>query len=77
LTGGPALFLAGSAWFNRVMCGVWPRSHAVGLSLVAASAAAAGTMPPVLLSGIGTVILIGVGAWETQASQRRASGLAG
>ena len=69
--GGPALFLAGSALFNRLMCDEWAVSHGVGLLLLAASVPLASIVPPVSLSGIVTVILWIVGLWATVTTPRR------
>jgi low temperature requirement protein LtrA len=69
--GGPALFLAGSALFNRQICREWPRSHAAGLLLLAVCAALAAVAAPVIVSGATTLTLAGVGGWETR-SRREA-----
>jgi low temperature requirement protein LtrA len=63
--GGPLLFLAGSALFNRQMCAAWPRSHVAGVALLMATAAIASVAPPVVLSALTTAALVVVGAWET------------
>jgi low temperature requirement protein LtrA len=71
VVGGPALFFAGSALFNRLMCGDWPGSHAAGLLLLAACVPLAAVVPPVSLSGVVMLILWTVGLWETVTARRR------
>jgi low temperature requirement protein LtrA len=64
--GGPALFLVGSLLFNRMMCGTFPRSHAVGLGLLGAAALLSPWAAPLALGIAAAVVLAGVGAWETR-----------
>lgn len=71
MLGGPALFLAGSALFNRMICGAYPRSHWVGLALRAAGVSLAPAAPPLALGAATTLVLTLVGAWETRASAAR------
>ena len=71
LIGGPALFLAGSALVNRMICGDWPRSHAVGLGVLAACLPFAGYGTPLIVSAVATAVMIGVGAWESVDARRR------
>jgi low temperature requirement protein LtrA len=70
LIGGPALFLTGSAIFNRLICGEWPRSHAIGAPLLAACIALAPFAMPLVISGATTAVLALVGALETRAARR-------
>jgi low temperature requirement protein LtrA len=72
IIGGPALFLVGSALFNRMMCGGWPASsHGVGLVLLALCVPLARIVPPVGLSAAATLVLWIVGLWESVTSRRR------
>jgi low temperature requirement protein LtrA len=64
--GGPALFLVGSTLFNRMMCGSYPRSHAVGIGVLAVAALLSPWAPPLALGIAGAMALAGVGAWETR-----------
>lgn len=71
MLGGPALFLVGSALFNRMMCGAFPRSHWIGLALLGASVPLASAAPPLVLGAATAVVLAVVGAWETVVSAAR------
>jgi low temperature requirement protein LtrA len=74
VAGGAALFLAGSAIFNRLICGVWPRSHVAGLLLVVGCAGLAAVAPPVVVASAVAAVLAGVGAWETKTAGARGHG---
>jgi low temperature requirement protein LtrA len=71
LLGGPALFLAGHALFERAMFAQWPPSHLVallllaGLAVLAALAPMALQLPPLVVAGASTVALIGAAAAHT------------
>lgn len=71
IIGGPALFLFGSAAFNRMMCRVWPLSHLAGLGLLVVLAAAGSVASPLILSAGTTLVLVAVGVWESLASDVR------
>jgi hypothetical protein len=71
LLGGPALFLAGHALFQRAMFDQWPPSHLVALLILAALAVLA-VLAPVMLqtpslvvAGASTMLLIGAAAAHT------------
>jgi low temperature requirement protein LtrA len=70
LIGGPALFLTGSAIFNRLICGDWPRSHVIGTILLAGCIALAPFAAPLVISGATTAALAVVGAMETRRAKR-------
>ena len=72
IIGGPALFLFGSAMFNRMICGVWPLSHLVGLGLLGVLALVPVASLLTLSAGT-TLVLITVGAWETMAVEVRSA----
>ena len=72
IVGGPALFLFGSAMFNRMICGVWPASHLVGVGLLGVLALVSVASPLTLSAGT-TLVLVTVGAWETLASEVRSA----
>jgi low temperature requirement protein LtrA len=71
LLGGPALFLAGHALFERAMFDQWPSSHLVallilaGLAVLAALAPVGLQTPPLVVAGASTVLLMGVAAAHT------------
>lgn len=65
--GGPALFLAGSALFRRLLCGGFPASHLVGLTVLGLAIPAAPHMSPLALAAWATGALVIVAAWETAA----------
>jgi low temperature requirement protein LtrA len=71
ILGGPALFLAGSLLFNRVMSGAYPRSHVAGLALLGAGAATTPWVSPLALAVAGVAVLAGIGAWETRGDASR------
>ncbi len=68
LLGGPALYLTGNLLFKRTSGGrYFPLSHLVGVGLLVAAAAAAllWLMPsPLVLSLVGTSVLVLVAGWE-------------
>ncbi|MEW5687840.1 MAG: low temperature requirement protein A [Pseudomonadota bacterium] len=65
IVGGPAAFLAGVLWFKHAVFGVFLRSRAIGLAVLAAIAAASPALSPLALSAATTAVLIAVGARET------------
>ena len=65
IVGGPGLFLAGSALFNRLICGTFPRSHTAGVLLLAAGALVAPLASPLVLGALTTGVLAGVGICES------------
>jgi low temperature requirement protein LtrA len=64
LIGGPALFLAGNAWFKRISGNAVPLSHLVGLGLCAAAAALSAWFSLLGLSLAAAAILALTGLWE-------------
>ena len=72
--GGPALFLAGTALFRRVVAGRWPIAHLCGVLAFAALAVVAGAVADAtpLAIGLGaTLVLVAVAAAETVDRLRR------
>ncbi|BAT60495.1 bacterial low temperature requirement A protein LtrA [Variibacter gotjawalensis] len=61
----PALFLVGTLLFKRVTWGRFPLSHLVGLALLVVAAPFYGAFEPWVYSGITSLILCIVAAWET------------
>lgn len=72
VVGGPAIFLLGSLWFFWIFCGKPPISHILGLGALLVCALAAGSLQPVWLNALTTLVLAGVGAWETYGYERPA-----
>lgn len=64
MVGGPMLFLIGCLLFKWATAGWAPLSHMVGIALLAGSLVFAAAMPPLVLAGLSTAILIVVAAWE-------------
>jgi low temperature requirement protein LtrA len=64
VTGGPALYLVGTALFKRLSAPHLPLSHLVGLGLLVLLAAAGAFTTPLILSAGVTAILIIVAIWE-------------
>lgn len=74
VVGGPTLFLAGSLWFFRTICGKAPMSHMLGLLALVVCALLASSLEPVWLNALTTLVLVGVGAWETYGYEGPAAG---
>lgn len=64
LIGGPALFLAGNAWFKRISGRIVPLSHLVGLGLCAGAALLAPAFGLLGLSLAAAAILALTALWE-------------
>lgn len=65
ILGGPALFLAGIAWFKHAVFAKVSVPRITGLALLAATAAGAGWLSPLALSVLASTILVTVALWET------------
>jgi low temperature requirement protein LtrA len=65
--GGTMLYLFGSLLFKRAISGRTPRSHWVGIAVLAALAPVADHLAPWLLSGLSTLVLCAIAAWERHA----------
>ena len=63
--GGPALFLFGALVFKLAVFKRWSHTRIAGLALLAAMVPVAGQVSPLALSILTTLVLTGVGAWET------------
>jgi low temperature requirement protein LtrA len=62
---GPALYVGGNALFKRAIGGEWPRSHLLGLVLLAACVPLASLVSPLGLTAATTFALVIVAAVET------------
>ncbi|MDX1755105.1 MAG: low temperature requirement protein A [Marinobacter sp.] len=67
---GPALYLFGNILFKRLIFNSHPRSHYIGLVLLALLIPLASFISPALLAVLTTTILVLVGTWETIAVLR-------
>ena len=65
--GGLALFLAGHALFKWGVFGVFSRSHAVAIAVLAVLIPVGFAIPTLALSGLGGLIVVGLAVWETVA----------
>jgi low temperature requirement protein LtrA len=65
LLGGPALYLIGNLLFKRETANRPALSHMVGLAMIAALIPGSFTLQPLTLSGLTTLVLVLVAAWET------------
>lgn len=70
LTGGPALFLAGSLLFKATVFGVVPLSRLVGIALLGLLWLVAFQCTPMMLSWLSTGVLLVVAVWETVTYQQ-------
>jgi low temperature requirement protein LtrA len=64
LVGGPVLFLIGNIFFKRTVYAHLPLSHLVGVGLLIMLVPAYMFLPPVVLSGAATLILVIIAIWE-------------
>jgi low temperature requirement protein LtrA len=69
LIAGPAIYLAGSAFYKRVVYGCWPPSHLAGLGALAVLAAFARLTDLLMIGGLTTLLLLGVAAWDFWAAR--------
>jgi low temperature requirement protein LtrA len=65
ILGGPALFLAGGAWFKWAVFRKVSAPRVGGLAMLGAAAVAAPYVTPLILSAAATAVLIAIAAWET------------
>jgi low temperature requirement protein LtrA len=65
LVGGPAIYVAGNALYKRIVYGWFPLSHWIGLALLTVVAPFASHTDLLMVSGLTTVIMIVVAAWES------------
>lgn len=65
ILGGPALFLAGLAWFKHAVFRMVSAPRLTGLAVLAATAAGAPWLSPLALSALASAILVAVAIWET------------
>jgi low temperature requirement protein LtrA len=65
LLGGPAIYVAGSGLYKRVVYGGFPLSHWVGLVLLALIAPLAFHTDLLMTGGLTTAVMIVVAAWES------------
>jgi len=71
LIGGPLLFLIGAQAFKLAAFGTWSPSRLTGVAVLGLLAFAVPWATPLMLAAAGTVVLVGVAAWETAAARGR------
>jgi low temperature requirement protein LtrA len=76
--GGPALFVAGQAFFKLALFGVLPFSRAVAVAALMALTPVGFAIPTLALSGVAGLIVVGLAVWDALAyghsrSPRRAA----
>ena len=67
LLGGPALYLTGNLLFKWTTAGWPPRSHMIGLGLLAGLIPLAIVLPPLATGAAATLVLVLVATWEARA----------
>ena len=73
IIGGPAFYLAGNMLFKRLSSPNFPLSHIAGLAMLAALAAAAAFMTPLMLGAATSTIFVIVAVWEWVSLRPRAA----
>lgn len=68
--GGPMLFIAGHAWFKRIVFGGFTTARVVAILGLAALAPVAGLLTPLLLSLSTTLIIAALALWDVRAFHR-------
>lgn len=63
--GGPALFLAGHALYKRALFGRLPAARLVAVAVLAVLVPVGFAIPPLVLSALATLVVIGVGVTDT------------
>jgi low temperature requirement protein LtrA len=70
ILGGPAIFLAGSGFYKRVVYSRFPASHLAGLMALAALVPATTMLTPLAANALTTLIVLAVGAFDARAKAR-------
>lgn len=70
--GGPALFLAGHAFFKWVIGGQWTLSRWAAIGALAALVPVGMVVSPLALAGAATAVIVSFAAWDTWAYHRLA-----
>ncbi|MCK9915963.1 low temperature requirement protein A [Microbacteriaceae bacterium K1510] len=73
LSGGPAIYLLGSAIYKKVVYGVVPASHVAGVAALLLSIPVAYAVDLLIMGWLTTVIMLAVGLWETCLMRKRRS----
>ncbi|MCZ7935263.1 low temperature requirement protein A [Agrobacterium leguminum] len=71
LSGGPALYLLGSAIYKKVVYGVLPVSHIIGVVVLLALIAVAQNTDLLTMGWLTTIIMLAAGFWEGRLVRRR------
>lgn len=75
LSAGPAIYLLGSAIYKKVVYGIVPVSHVVGVMVLAALVPLAGQVDLLAMGWLTTAVMLAAGFWEGR-QLRRPSGTA-
>jgi low temperature requirement protein LtrA len=71
IVGGPLLYLCGTSLFQGTLRRQWPVSTGVAIVLLVGLCLIGGTVEPLPLAGMTALVLVGLGAWDTVARERR------
>lgn len=74
LTGGPLGYLVANGLFRKTLHGRFPRSHGVGILLLALLLALSGVTDRLMVSGLSAVILVVIAVWESLCVPREGEG---
>lgn len=74
LSGGPAIYLLGSAVYKKVVYGSLPASHLVAVLALAALLAAAPFTDLLTMGWLTTLVMMAAGLWEGQVRRRHRTG---
>ena len=71
LSGGPALYLLGSAVYKKVVYGVMPASHIVGVAVLLVLIPVAPFVDLLTMGWLTTIVMLAVGFWEGRRVRQR------
>jgi low temperature requirement protein LtrA len=74
LSGGPAIYLLGSAVYKKVVYGVLPGSHIAGVAALLALIPLATTLDLLTMGWLTTIVMLAAGFWEGQFVRKRSAG---
>lgn len=71
LSGGPAIYLLGSAVYKKVVYGVLPASHIVGVAALLTLIPVAPSVDLLTMSWLTTIVMLATGFWEGRLVRKR------
>jgi len=74
LSGGPAIYLLGSAIYKRIVFGVVPVSHIAGIVALLILTAVAPFVDLLTMGWLTTIVMFGIGFWEGRLHRARHAG---